>query len=379
VLSLMDLHGPRGQELIMPHRCFPRWRRQLTGGLCGGVLLLGCATPGPVPRETALPQSADQWYRQGRAAQQAGGAAAARLAYGHALRLAPGHRHAGNGLAALWAADGQPWRAIGLWQELLRRDGATAGADSAFLLRNMAQAQLLAGATTAASITLEQACLAEPRNAAGWLLLGAVLAQLGQGERGARMVRQGQSLLRHSATDGATDGAADNAAPVAPAPLTAAPQAAAAVPDGLARSELVLSASGMVTLRRIEPAAAAATTGAAAAAVTVAAPALEIRNGNGVPGLAAALARLMPVAVVVRLGNEPGFAVRRSRVDYQPQYAAAAGLLAARLGLAVAAESGCRRAGVCIVLGRDVGDGSALLRRYRDGLALVPPPAQPAG
>ena len=94
---------------------------------------------------------------------------------------------------------------------------------------------------------------------------------------------------------------------------------------------------------------------------------LEISNGNGVTGMAAALARTMrgDDVKVVRLTNVRPFAVPVSRVEYQSDQQAEALALAARLGMTVTApREGQQRAEVRIVLGRDLLSPAVLRQRY---------------
>ena len=158
-------------------------------------------------------------------------------------------------------------------------------------------------------------------------------------------------------------------------------------PDGWAKTEVRQTGSGMFELRRAAPPTRAAPMPVAAtppaplaAAVTmpVAAPSveaieetqpeeaagpveevakLEIRNGNGVTGMARSLARKMddPGLRVVRLSNEKGFNVEHTRVEYQGAFREAATKLAERFGGATLQEvESCNTADMRLVIGRDL-------------------------
>jgi hypothetical protein len=92
---------------------------------------------------------------------------------------------------------------------------------------------------------------------------------------------------------------------------------------------------------------------------------LEIRNGNGVTGMAKALSVRMddPVLKVVRLTNEKGFNVRQTRVEYQFGFRPAAERLAQRFDNATVVEvSNCKKTDMRLVIGRDVASPKFALR-----------------
>jgi hypothetical protein len=85
--------------------------------------------------------------------------------------------------------------------------------------------------------------------------------------------------------------------------------------------------------------------------------ALEISNGNGRQGLARLMSRQLrdPGVKVVRLTNEKGFAVRQTRIEYQPAFRGVAERLAERYGAAKPVEvTMAGRANVRLVIGRDL-------------------------
>jgi hypothetical protein len=88
--------------------------------------------------------------------------------------------------------------------------------------------------------------------------------------------------------------------------------------------------------------------------------ALEISNGNGRQGLARLMSRQLRDSdlKVVRLTNEKGFAVRQTRIEYQPAFRDVAERLAGRFGAVKPVEvTMAGRANVRLVIGRDLSAG----------------------
>ena len=316
--------------------------------LCAGTLLLACAGVGQrsaPPSQAALraaPADADQAYQQARAEHLAGRFDAARQAYRRALAADPAHRNARNGLATLHAEQGEFTQAIAIWRELTA--SAAPGPASAFLFSNLGYAHFLNGEYEQALAALEKACLLDPLNHRAWQHLGSALAKLGQDERAQLMLRQASTLQEH-------DFKADYAI---------APRAGLAAIDSAvtAHTEVRETASGMFELHIVRP----APLPAFPLPLVQAAPAqeatlLEIRNGNGVTGMARSLARSMgdPSLRVVRLSNQKGFGVRQTRIEYQPAFREAAERLAERFGAATVVEvANCKSADMRLVIGRDL-------------------------
>ena len=220
---------------------------------------------------------------------------------------------------------------------------------------------------------LEQACLLDPLNALAWQHLAQVLERLGQHERAAVMRRQAASLQEH---DVRRDLALLHGEQ-SPQPVPAEAQTRD-VP-AMARVEITQS-DGLARLRRVPPAivrsvpAAASQSVALAPAASVPHPRLEIVNGNGVPGLAAALARSLAGAhvQVVRLANETRFRVARTRVEYRPAQEQAARQLARQLGAQVQTQAAdCPASELRLVLGRDLTDPAMLHRYYLQQLQMA--------
>ncbi|QDG72364.1 LytR C-terminal domain-containing protein [Janthinobacterium tructae] len=335
---------------------------------CACLGLAACTTQLAHAPVAAWPD-ADAAYVAGRQHFERGDLPAAQAAYEQALRHAPRHVNARNGLAVLHAQRGEHVAAIAQWQALTQETG-TARPQQAYLFSNLGHAYSLDGRDAQALPVLEQACLLDPLNALAWQHLAQVLERLGQHERAALMRRQAASLREHDLRrDRAVlrGEAAPQLVPV-PAPVPEAP--------AMARVEITQS-DGMARLQRVPaavrsvPAAVPERPMPAAAAPR---PRLEIVNGNGVPGMAAALARSLAGAPVqvVRLANETSFQVARTRVEYRPAQEQAARQLARQLGTQVQTQAAdCPASELRLVLGRDLSDPATLHRYYLQQLQLA--------
>jgi len=259
------------------------------GVLCSAWLVLSCAS---VDRSLGLAGlGADEAYLMGRQHQLARSNAEAMRLYRMALLADPQHLNARNGLATVLAEQGDLKAAIALWQELIAQSG-----NAAWLHGNLGYAYYLDGQYASAQQAQERACLLDPANAQAWQRLSETLEKIGDLARALRMQRQALALLEHDV------------------------QADAALADGWATVTLVTGADGLLTLQRSD-----------AAPVTASGPAtLDIANGNGVPGAARATAQRVrdPALRVVRLSNESGYGVRRTRIEYRPTLRATAQRLA---------------------------------------------------
>lgn len=341
---------------------------------CAGALLLACADVGRVPAPAAAPSqaagAADDAYLAGRQQHLAGRRALATATYQAALRADPRHVNARNGLATLYAEQGEYAKAIRLWLEL------TAGADapgpaSAYLYANLGFAYFLSADYTRALVTLERACILDPLNPLAWRHLGDTLGKLGQGGRAQLMYKQASALEAHDFKADYTLARRSGVAAIDGAVAAATPL------DGMAQSELRQGADGMFELHRVAAPADSADSADAADAepaplqaartfpVEAAAPQaaetsgtrLEIRNGNGVTGMARRLARKLGDAGVrvTRLSNQKGFNVAHTRIEYQPGFREAAMRLAERFGDAALVEvEPSESADVRLVIGRDL-------------------------
>lgn len=356
---------------------------------CASALLFACADIGPRGAPPAPPAqlsgSPDDAYVLGRQQHMANRYPAAIASYQDALRLDPRHVNATNGLATLYAEQGNFPKAIALWRALTDGSAAPSGPGAAFLYSNLGYAHLLNGDFQQAVAALERACVLDPLNHRAWRHLGSSLEKLGQAERAQLMYKQASALEQH---DFKADYALVHRSGAAAADSVAGAVAASAT-DGWAATEVRQTASGMFELRRstaavpaavaVTPAAApleqakpdpapAAAAAAATAAVVADAPVtrLEIRNGNGVPGMARSLARGMDDASVrvVRLSNQKGFNVEHTRVEYQSGLREVANRLAERFGNATVLEvESCNNADMRLVIGRDMARSKTEARR----------------
>ena len=314
-------------------------------------LLFACADVGyRTPWVPAAPvASADDAYLVGRSQHMAQRYDQALVSYQAALAAMPGHVNASNGLAALYAERGNVAQAILMWQNMTNEAAADAG--SAYLFSNLAYAYFLSGDFKQGLGMLEKACVLDQLNPHVWQHLGDALYKLGQPERAQAMYRQAQALRGH-------DIKADYAIVKTPTmPATAG--AAAAVDGGWAATEILETASGMFVLHT-KPGSRPAEASVFPASVQPLreTPALlEVRNGNGVTGMAKRVGRtLNPLDLrVVRLSNQKGFGVARTRIEYQPAFRTAAERLALRFGAAraypVSKDAGAE---IRLIIGRDL-------------------------
>jgi Flp pilus assembly protein TadD len=369
---------------------------------CASALLMACAdvgqrtVPAVAHANAGAGATADNAYLIGREQHLAGRYAQAAQSYQDALRIDPSHLKASNGLATLHAEQGDYASAITLWRQLTNGLTASGPAD-AYLFSNLGYAYILSGDYAQAITPLERACILDPLSHRAWRHLGDALAKQGQDERARVMYKQADALNAH---DIKADYALARGSGVAP--IDGA-MARAATSDGLALSELHQAANGMFELRRTSASAATAAPVPApvsAPVVAVAAPPpapsnaivtvpldaapgperpepaltdsvrLEIRNGNGVTGMARRMARSLTGKTgdaglrVVRLSNEKGFNVARTRVEYQPGFEAAASRLAEQFANATVEEvAGGQSADVRLVIGRDIMRSKAEARR----------------
>lgn len=363
---------------------------------CAGALLVACADMGPARLSGGAdrpPIGADDAYVLARQQHLATRLPAAIDSYQMALRANPQHLNAINGLATLYAEQGQLHKAIGMWRAVtvdLPDSAATA-----FLHRNLGYAYLLNGDYQLAIASLERACVLDPLSHRAWRHLGNALAKAGQDERAARMLKQADTLEQHDLRgdyalvgaparpmvtdiDGAYAAAAA-AAGTAPAVAAAAVSTARQLPlaggpgllaADLPATEIHQTGGAMFELRRRAPRAAAVPPPAPLAKrpddeVIEPAVRVEIRNGNGVRGMARSLSTIINDrdTRVVRLSNQQGFNVAQTRVEFRSGFASAAARLAAQFGgQAVEAAAGAN-VDLRLVLGRDLARSKSDARR----------------
>lgn len=345
--------------------------------LCAGALLIACADiarqPAPLPA-AAAGVDVDRTYDQGRQHHLAGRYGDAVAAYQAVLATAPKHVRARNALAAAFARQGDFARAIPIWRALTEELKPGVGPDGAYLFANLGYAYLLGGDLQAAVTALEKACVLDPLDHRAWNNLGESLRRLGQSERAALMLRQAEALRDH-------DFRGDYAAAGGTAVATIKAAVASPVrPDtGWAATEVRTAADGSLELRRV-PAQRALAASAPQPAPAPLAPRpqldlvlLEIRNGNGVTGMARSLShRVVGNGLqVTRLSNEKGFQVRRTRIEHHPDFRAAAERLAQRLGdrqtgrfdpVQIVQVDHCKPTDMRLILGQDLARGQLVLR-----------------
>lgn len=332
-----------------------------------GVLLLACADLARQPDLQPGPD-ADSAYGQGRAHHLAGRYEEAIQAYRAALAADPRHVRARNALAAAFASQGDFAQAIPIWRELTAEATLASGPGKAYLFANLGYAYLLGGDYEQAVVALEKACLLDPLNHRAWHNLGETLRRLGQDERAELMFRQASALREH---DFRSDYAAAGGSAVAA--IQAAVEAPRPDPEWAA-TQVLTGADGSLSLRRIPSLRSLAQELPAGLPPAPPMPAprgrfepvlLEIRNGNGVTGMARALSRQIgdDGMRVTRLSNEQGFNVRHTRIEHQPAYRDAAEQLAARFdGVAVVQVASTRPADLRLVIGQDLARGKIALR-----------------
>ena len=328
--------------------------------LCSGVLLLACSSPPwqPDAGPSAFSAANDNYLR-GRNLYLARRYDEAIAAYEAALRIDGTHVNARNGLAIAYAERRDFAHAIPIWRDLTRDITMASGPASSYLFANLGYAYLLSGDLDAAQVALEKACLLDPLSQRAWQYLGETLLKLGQEERGRQMLRQAEALREH-------DFRADYATANGGARLPAIEQAVKTEqhPDDeeWASVEVIRRDDGMLELRRV-PARAAPPHSAPVDMAAAEPPApeaiarLEISNGDGRQGLARFVSRQLrdPGLKVVRLTNEKGFDVRRTRVEYQPAFRTAAERLARHVGSGEPVEADMAgHADVRLVIGHDL-------------------------
>jgi tetratricopeptide (TPR) repeat protein len=347
--------------------------------LCAGPMLLACANLSDrfaLPEQPAVARSADDAYQLGRNYHLAHKYEDALRAYREALAAEPRNVNARNGMATLYAERRAFSQAIPIWRELTTGLTMSSGPSSAYLFSNLGYAYFLNGQYGDAVTALEKACLLDPLSHSAWFHLGESLQKLGQEQRAQEMFRQAAALQAH---DARADYSAVGGSEV-PA-VQKAVEAPERSGDEWAATEIVARADGLLELRPPTPMLVSlATTPVVPPAPPIPLPRLpdaalqsallEIRNGNGVTGMAKSLSERMddPGLKVVRLTNEKGFAVRQTRVEYGRGHEPAARRLASRFENAALVEvSNCPRSDLRLVIGRDIARPDFALRPLPTG------------
>nr|WP_314542753.1 LytR C-terminal domain-containing protein [uncultured Massilia sp.] len=357
--------------------------------LCLGALLPACGSPPALPVAAEAPgvpsvpgpqpASADDDYQRGRSLHLAHRRDEAIAAYQAALQRDPGHVNASNGLAIAYAERRDFARAIPIWSALTRDATMASGPAVGFLFSNLGYAYLLSGDHEAAREALEKACLLDPLNARAWQNLGETLQKLGQDERANLMLRQASALREHDLRADYAKVAAVAGARPAPIAQALAQQPRQPQPDGdWDFVDIESTGNGMYALRRVPAARKAppqpAVQPASDEEIQAAVAALEISNGNGRQGLARQLSLQLrdPGVKVVRLSNQKGFAVRQTRVEYQPAFRGVAERLAQRFDAGAPVRMGTAgRSDVRLVIGHDLLPQRIVVRKGSSGDALA--------
>lgn len=269
--------------------------------------------------------------------------------------------------APLQAPVGTAPGSLAVWRDPGASPPADAMPETAYRFVTLGSASLRNGDYDAARAALERACLLDPLVAHSWELLGEALAALGQDARARQMLRQAASLRQH-------DLRADFAATGGRTGVAALGQAMEAPQPGWAQAQIHVGADGMMELRRIPASAPAVQSALQPLSRPPAVARLEISNGNGVTGMARALARRIdaPGLRVTRLSNQPGFAVRHTRIEYDAAHVDAARRLAQRVGSVHLQEVDYRpSANLRLVLGRDLAQRGAALPLSAGETALL--------
>lgn len=336
--------------------------------LCAGATLAACSPIGSRPALNHAVAAADDAYLAGRNHHLARRYDGARAAYQAALQAAPGHVNARNGMATLYAEQREFATAIALWRALTESLTLSSGPGKAYLFSNLGHAYFLNGEYDNALVSLEKACLLDPLNHRSWQLLGETLRKLGHEERAQQMLSQADALRAHDLrADYVVAGSRTQVAAIDRALKSPAREEA-----GWSQVQLHVGADGMLELRRgsvpAEPSAPVRQPEPAPAAPGrdgLPLALVELRNGNGVPGMARSLARQVGTdgLKVARLSNHKGFGVRQTRIEYEAAYRDAAERLASRFGGAQLQEvASCAPANLRVVLGRDVARRGFALR-----------------
>lgn len=163
-------------------------------------------------------------------------------------------------------------------------------APGAAQLGDLGYAYYLGGHLAEAQAALERACLQAPSSPVAWERLAALMEAMGETGRALDAMRHARTLREAAALPAAAAVAAGGAD-------------SDLWPAGMARVEVRQAGAGLVEVARVER----------PAAVTR----LEVSNGNGIRGMAAAVAqRLRAEGIeVVRLSNTIPFNVEETRVE----------------------------------------------------------------
>lgn len=313
---------------------------RMAGAICAAGAIAGCASDTKIAQPTVVPvmtvkhsfESADGYYALGRYHHGGERHAEARRAYESALRLDPGHERAANALAVLHAQSGDLDTARSMLATLIEKRPKTAHLHS-----NIGYVHLLAGEYDAARRAFETALALDPGERRARANLAVVLERTGGREspdtkpqepaRAGKPESGGTVAITQLAPHVYTLAAAN----ASPSQVKAAPVPAAGRPSR---------------------------------------PRIEVSNGNGVHGMAKALAGMIGSSngIVTRLTNQKPFNVAATHVRFGKGFEPEARRLAAHIGAGVgpASDPASSDADIRIVLGRDITDIDALRAHYRE-------------
>jgi tetratricopeptide (TPR) repeat protein len=200
---------------------------------------------------------------------------------------------------AVLAGEGRYEDAIALLEQRAR------ATPDAALLGDLGYAYYLGGHLEQARAALERACLMAPSSPVAWERLAALLETAGESGRALDAMRQAR-MLREASLERRSEAEAKPGG----APGTEL------WPAGMARVEVRQVSAGLVEVARVEDRAQKAA-GPGAPAAASAPTRLEVSNGNGIRGMAAAVAQRLRAEgmQVVRLTNTIPFNVEETRVE----------------------------------------------------------------
>jgi ketosteroid isomerase-like protein len=195
--------------------------------LTAAMLLAGCANFGvreplwetapvapPPSSATPLPAiSADQAYAEARELHLALRFGDALAVYRAGLQADPGHVNLRNGLASLYAEQGDLTQAIALWRDLTAQ-ALPGTAETAFLFTNLGYGYLLNREYASALEVLETSSLLDPLSPRTWQHMGSALQKMGEEVRAQAMFQRAGALqAREGSAVANAGGASASAAP----------------------------------------------------------------------------------------------------------------------------------------------------------------------
>lgn len=337
---------------------------RMVGAICAAGTVTGCAFDQKIAQPTVVPvmavrhsvESADGYYALGRYHHGGDRFADARRAYESALRLDPRHESAFNALAVLHAQSGNLDQARAMLATLIERRPK-----AAHFHGNIGYVHMLSGEYDAARRALETALALDPGERRARANLAIVMERIGARQAAGTTAREAPrpaTVLGRPEAGGSEPGSAH----------------AQAITQVAPHIYTLGTASGAAARVQAEPRA-SIRPAPAPAAVRPARPNIEISNGNGVRGMAKAVAGVIGNAnvVVARLTNQKPFNVPTTHVRFSKGFEPEARRLAHQIGSGVPVEyeTGPIAADIRVVLGRDMTDVSAMRAHYRENSQMA--------